>query len=391
MLVKPDSDVVAKIKVIGVGGGGSNAVNTMISQYDIKGVEFVAVNSDAQALKNSLAGTQLQIGGELTRGLGVGGDPELGSRSAEESVDHIHEQLAGADMVFITCGMGGGTGTGAAPVIASIAKNLGALTVAVVTKPFHFEGSKRMAIALEGIENLKDKVDTLIVVPNQRLLEIIDKNISFLEAMRKVDEVLAMAVRSIAGLVIQTGFINVDFADVKSIMQDAGSAWMGIGKATGEDRAEEAAREAISSPLLETTINGATGVLLTITGGNDLSMHEVNAAAELVREAADPNAQIIFGASVDEDMKDELEITVLATGFKADPLVMPTTKIASSTPSTLPSDNDFNVDIVPKAKKDKKEDKDVLGGDEKQGFPEEDLKLDEDDELDVPAFMRRKK
>jgi cell division protein FtsZ len=391
MLVQPDSDVVAKIKVIGVGGGGSNAVNTMISQYDIQGVEFVAVNTDAQALKNALASTKLQIGNELTRGLGVGGDPELGSRSAEESVDEVHEHLAGADMVFITCGMGGGTGTGAAPVIASIAKNLGALTVAVVTKPFHFEGSKRMAIALEGIENLKDKVDTLIVVPNQRLLEVIDKNISFLEAMRKVDEVLAMAVRSIAGLVTQTGFINVDFADVKSIMQDAGSAWMGIGRASGEDRAEEAAREAISSPLLETSINGATGVLLTITGGSDLSMHEVNAAAELVKESADSNSQIIFGATVDEDLKDELEITVLATGFKADPLVMPTTKVASTTPSTFPSSDEVNVDLTSPTQKKEKTGSEALDVSEKQGFPEDDVKLEEDDELDVPAFMRRKK
>ncbi|MFH1547054.1 MAG: cell division protein FtsZ [bacterium] len=391
MLVKPDSEIVAKIKVIGIGGGGTNAVNTMISQYDIQGVEFIGVNTDAQALKNSLASTQLQIGTELTRGLGVGGDPELGAKAAEESVDAVHEHLAGADMVFITCGMGGGTGTGAAPVIASIAKNLGALTVAVVTKPFHFEGSKRMTIALEGIEDLKDKVDTLIVVPNQRLLEIVDKNISFLEAMRKVDEVLAMAVKSIAGLVTQTGFINVDFADVKSIMLEAGSAWMGIGRSSGENRAEEAAKQAISSPLLETSINGSTAVLLTITGGPDLSMHEVQQAAELVRENADGGAQIIFGAAIDEDMKEDIEITVLATGFRADPQVMPTTKIASTTPSSFP---DFDeIGEMEKGKKDKKDKKkEDLDFSEKNGFPDDEiLKEEDDDELEVPAFMRRKK
>lgn len=390
MLVKPDSEIVAKIKVIGVGGGGSNAVNTMISQYDIQGVEFITVNTDAQALKNSLASTQLQIGEELTRGLGVGGDPELGTKSAEESVDAIHEHLAGADMVFITCGMGGGTGTGAAPVIASIAKNLGALTVAVVTKPFHFEGSKRMAVAMEGIESLKDKVDTLIVVPNQRLLEIVDKNISFLEAMRKVDEVLAMAVKSIAGLVTQTGFINVDFADVKAVMLEAGSAWMGIGRANGENRAEEAAKQAISSPLLETSINGSTAMLLTITGGSDLSMLEVQQAADLIRENADGAAQIIFGASIDEDMKDDIEITVLATGFRADPLVIPTTRVSSTTPSNLPDFDDLDEVEKPARSKNGKE-KSKLDFSEKAGFPEDQMAKEEDDELEVPAFMRRKK
>jgi cell division protein FtsZ len=326
MLVKPTTDPVAKIKVVGIGGGGGNAVNTMISQYNIEGVEFIAVNTDSQVLKNNLAPIQIQLGKELTRGLGAGGNPDIGTQAAEESVDAIHEHLAGADMVFLTCGMGGGTGTGAAPVISSIAKNLGALTVAVVTKPFDFEGRRRMDVALRGIDELKEKVDTLIVIPNQRLLDIIDKNVSFLEAMRRVDDVLAQGVKSIAGLVTQSGFINVDFADVKTIMSEAGTALMGIGSATGENRAVAAAKQATTSPLLETSIDGATGVLFTVTGGTDLSMLEVDQAANLIQEAVDPAANIIFGATVDEEMKDDIKITVLATGFDANAQVMPTVR-----------------------------------------------------------------
>lgn len=315
MLIKPQSSNLAKIKVIGVGGGGSNAINNMINNYNIEGVEFIAVNTDAQALGNSQAEIKLQIGAELTRGLGSGGDPNIGRKAAEESVDLIHENLAGADMVFITSGMGGGTGTGAASIIAGIAKNLGALTVAIVTKPFKFEGVKRAQTAEIGIKDLRERVDTLITVPNQRLLEIVEKNISFLDAMKKVDDVLGQAVRSIAHLITQTGLINVDFADVKSIMSDAGSSLMGMGSATGEGRAIEAAKQAITSPLLELSIEGAKGVLFNIIGGEDLTMQEVDDAAQLISDAAHPDANIIFGATIDPEIKEELQITVLATGF----------------------------------------------------------------------------
>ncbi len=383
MLVKPTTDAIAKIKVIGIGGGGGNAVNTMISQYNIEGVEFIAVNTDAQVLKNSLAPIQIQLGKELTRGLGAGGNPDVGTQAAEESVDSIHEHLAGADMVFLTCGMGGGTGTGSAPVISSIAKNLGALTVAVVTKPFEFEGRRRMDVALRGIEELKEKVDTLIVIPNQRLLDIIDKNVSFLEAMRRVDDVLAQGVKSISGLVTQSGFINVDFADVKSVMSDAGTALMGIGSATGENRAITAAKQATTSPLLETSINGATGVLFTVTGGNDLSMLEVDQAANLIQEAVDPSANIIFGATVDEEMKDEVKITVLATGFNANVQVMPTVRRDPfedegddmGQRTSMDSTNNQDPRVTPRRT---------------SGMITEDVDQD-DEEIDkVPAFLRRK-
>jgi len=283
MLVKPETTSVAKIKVVGVGGGGCNAVNTMISQYDIEGVEFYAINTDGQALANSLAPNKVQIGEVLTQGLGAGGAPEIGEQAAEESADVLHEHLQGTDMVFITSGMGGGTGTGAAPIIAGIAKGHGALTVAVVTKPFMFEGKRRMELALEGIDKLRDNVDTLIVIPNQRLLDLIDEEISFLDAMRRVDSVLAQGVKSISSLVTQTGYINVDFADVKSVMTDAGTAWMGMGKASGENRSVKATKEAISSPLLEVSIDGAKGVLMNVIGGKDMSMKEVEERATLFR------------------------------------------------------------------------------------------------------------
>jgi len=392
MLVKPTTDVVAKIKVVGVGGGGGNAVNTMISQYSIEGVEFISVNTDAQVLKNSLAPIQLQLGQELTRGLGAGGNPEVGGQAAEESVDALHEHLAGADMVFLTCGMGGGTGTGATPVISSIAKNLGALTVAVVTKPFFFEGKRRMDVALQGIEELKDKVDTLIVIPNQRLLEIIDKNISFLEAMRRVDDVLAQGVKSISSLVTQSGFINVDFADVKTIMTSAGSALMGIGSASGEDRALTAAREATSSPLLETSIQGATGVLFTVTGGIDLSMHEVDQAAQLIQEVVDPLADIIFGATVDESLENDIQITVLATGFDADARVIPTTPRAKfegaepaqpSSTQPLSQQSDMDDDAADKSSST------GIPAKPRPRIPDE-PETPDNDELEVPAYLRRK-
>ncbi|MCA9386506.1 cell division protein FtsZ [Candidatus Dojkabacteria bacterium] len=315
MLVKPQAALSAKIKVVGVGGGGGNAVNTMISEHNIEDVEFIAVNTDAQALMNSKADIKLRIGEQITRGLGSGGNPTIGRKAAEESVDILHENLAGADMVFVTAGMGGGTGTGAAPIVAGISKNLGALTVAVVTKPFNFEMQKRMDQALRGIEELRDKVDTLIVVPNQRLLDIMDKSASFMDAMKKADDVLAQAVRSIANLITQTGLINVDFADVRSVMTEGGTALMGIGEASGDTRANEAANMAIQSPLLEISVDGAKGVLFNIIGGKDLSMSEVNEAAEIVKQKIAPDATFIFGASIDPNLEDKLEVTVLATGF----------------------------------------------------------------------------
>lgn len=310
-----DLDQFASIKVIGVGGGGNNAVNRMISA-GLKGVEFIAVNTDAQALQLSQTDVKIQIGSKLTKGLGAGANPEIGQKAAEESRDEIIKGLKGADMVFVTAGMGGGTGTGAAPMVAEVAKELGALTVGVVTKPFTFEGRKRMTQAETGIQNLKAKVDTLITIPNDRLLQVIDKHTSIVEAFRIADDVLRQGVQGISDLIAVPGLINLDFADVKTIMRDTGSALMGIGVAGGENRSAEAARMAISSPLLETSIEGARGVLLNITGGASLGLFEVNEAAEIIAQAADPEANIIFGAVVDERMEDEVRVTVIATGFE---------------------------------------------------------------------------
>ena len=307
-------DQLANIKVVGVGGGGSNAINRMISA-GLKGVEFVALNTDAQALRMSNAPRKIQIGEKLTKGLGAGANPEIGKKAAEESRDLLAETLDGADMVFITCGMGGGTGTGAAPVIAEIAKEQGALTVGVVTKPFSFEGRRRMAQADHGTEELKDKVDTLIVIPNDRLLQVAESQTSMLDAFRIADDVLRQGVQGISDLITVPGLINLDFADVRTIMTDAGSALMGIGIASGENRAAEAARSATASPLLEASINGAKGVLMNITGSSNMGLFEVNEAAEIVSEAADPDALVIFGAVIDDSMGDELKVTVIATGF----------------------------------------------------------------------------
>ncbi|WP_071027237.1 cell division protein FtsZ [Peptoniphilus raoultii] len=309
-----DHDDFAKIKVVGVGGGGNNAVNRMISA-GIKGVEFYAFNTDRQALKSSLADNKIQIGEKVTRGLGAGSNPDVGQESAEESIDEIRETLSGADMVFITAGMGGGTGTGAAPVIAQVAKELGLLTVGVVTKPFTFEGFKRAKSAERGISALKDKVDTLVIIPNDRLLSISDKKTSFSEAFEMADEILKQGIQGISDLISVPNLINLDFADVKTIMLDKGIAHMGIGIASGDDRATEAARLAINSPLLETSIEGAKSVLLNITAGNDLGIFEVNEAADLIRECVDEDANIIFGAGIDESLKDQVKITVIATEF----------------------------------------------------------------------------
>ncbi|MFA5030213.1 MAG: cell division protein FtsZ [Patescibacteria group bacterium] len=312
--IKPDIETFAKIKVIGTGGSGGAAIDRMIEQR-IRGVEFVAVNTDAQALHHSKAPTKIHIGKTTTRGLGAGMDPDIGRKAAEEDQEEIHELLKGADMVFITCGLGGGTGTGAAPVIAQISRDVGALTVAVVTKPFTFEGAQRRQIAEQGLAELQDNVDTLITIPNDRILQIIDKKTSLIEAFKTVDEVLRQGVQGIANLITIPGLINVDFADVKAIMANAGSALMGIGSSTGENRAVEAAKKAIDSPLLELSIDGARGILFTVTGGNSLSMYEVNEAARVITSSADQNAKVIFGANIDPNIKDEVHITVIATGF----------------------------------------------------------------------------
>ena len=305
----------ASIKVIGVGGGGSNAVNRMIDAK-IQGVEFIAINTDGQALNRSNADIRLRIGDQLTKGLGAGANPEIGQQAALESKDELQGVLQGADMVFVTAGMGGGTGTGAAPVIAKMAKDSGALTVGVVTKPFVFEGRVRLGQADKGIVTLKESVDTLITIPNERLLQIVEKNTSMIDAFRMADDVLRQAVQGISDLITINGLINVDFADVKTIMSQAGSALMGIGVAKGENRAAEAAKAAIQSPLLDTTIEGSKGVLLNITGSSNLSLFEINEAAAIVTEAADADANIIFGAVIDETLGEEIRVTVIATGFE---------------------------------------------------------------------------
>lgn len=310
-----EMDNFAQIKVVGVGGGGNNAVNRMI-EAGLKGVDFISVNTDGQALLLSQAKEKIQIGEKLTKGLGAGADPEIGKKAAEESREIIQASLEGADMVFITAGMGGGTGTGACPIVAEIAKERGALTVGVVTKPFSFEGRRRYTQAEKGIAELKSKVDTLIIIPNDRLLAVVEKRTSIVEAFRIADDVLRQGVQGISDLIAVPGLINLDFADVKTIMQDTGSALMGIGRSNGENRAQEAARMAISSPLLETSIDGAKGVLLSITSGSSLGLFEINEAAEIIAEAADPDANIIFGAVIDETLEDEVKVTVIATGFE---------------------------------------------------------------------------
>ncbi|HNW23290.1 MAG TPA: cell division protein FtsZ [Candidatus Dojkabacteria bacterium] len=405
-LITTNVDPVAKIKVIGVGGGGCNAINTMMTDYDIPGVEFMAFNTDAQTLKLSKAPVTLQLGETLTKGLGVGGNQELGAQAAEESLDQIQEHLEGADMVFITAGMGGGTGTGAAPIIAGVAKNMGALTVAVVTKPFDFEGNRRREIAEDGINSLRDKVDTLIVVPNQRLLEIADANISFIEAMKMVDSVLAEGVNSISTLISQTGYINADFNDAKSVMQNAGTALMGIGRATGDKRAELAARAATTSPLLDMSIEGATGVLYNIVG-SDLTLPEISMVSELIQEAVDPSANIKFGAQIDPSLGDEIVITIVATGFDEKKQVYTKQQkgdddddafglggIPISSSDFDKEDDDYeekeekSFDAVESKKEDEeeeKEDEDFYKGAAKKIEIEDDF----DDPLDKPAFMRK--
>lgn len=356
-------DGTALIKVIGVGGAGNNAINRMI-ESGIKGVEFIAVNTDRQALQISKASTRIQIGEKLTRGLGAGANPDIGGQAAEESKSEIAEVLRGADMVFVTAGMGGGTGTGAAPIVAATAKELGILTIGVVTKPFTFEGKKRLTQAERGISNLKDKVDTLVVIPNDKLLQIIDRKTSIVEAFKMADDVLRQGVQGISDLISVPGLINLDFADVKTIMLNTGMAHMGIGRASGENRAEDAAKEAIQSPLLETSIEGARGVIINITGGPDLGLQEANTAAELVQRSVDPEANIIFGVVTDESLGDEIQITVIATGFEKEENI-----------STIGVENLVNntwnkkINSIPTS---------------------QDTRSENQNDLDIPSFLRKK-
>ncbi len=368
-----DIDTFAKIRVVGVGGSGTNSVNRMI-QARVKGIEFIAVNTDAQALVHSEAPTKIQIGKETTRGLGAGSDVEIGRKAIEENKEEVYEALKGSDMVFVAYGAGGGTGTGAGPTVAAIAKELGALTVGIVTKPFSFEGMRRKKVAEAGIEELKEKVDTLIVIPNDRLLQVIDKKTSLTDAFMVVDDILRQGVQGISDLITIHGIINVDFADVKAVMADAGSALMGIGRGAGDNRAIEAARSAIESPLLELSIDGAKGILFNITGGPDMSMYEIDEAAKAITEAADPDALIIFGAIVDEAMAGEIKITVIATGFEEQP--------AEEKPPAKPRILEqrirspfFEREPLPKPKVERVPQK---GG------------LKSEDELEIPAFIRRK-
>jgi len=372
MEIKPDIETFAKIKVVGVGGSGGSAVNRMISS-GVKGVEFIAINTDVQALHYSLAPTKIHIGKTITRGLGAGMDPEMGRKAAEENANEIREAMKNADMVFITCGEGGGTGTGAAPVVAEIARDLGALTVAVVTKPFMFEGNARRNLAEAGHLALAEKVDTIITIENDRLLQIIDKKTALLDAFKIVDDVLRQGVSGISELITVPGLINVDFADVKAIMKEQGSALMGIGESDGENRAVEAAKAAISSPLLELSMDGAKGILFIVAGGPSLAMHEINEAAKIITASADSQAKIIFGATIDETLGDTLRVTVVATGFGNE--IKRKSSEDIKTLSNKPNASNTPAPIKSKIEEPKKEDYTLKN---------------DDDDLDIPAFIRRK-
>lgn len=397
MLIRPQATNFAKIRVVGIGGGGSNAIGSMIAQSSIKGVDFVAVNTDAQALLLNKAENKIQIGDQFTKGLGSGGDPEIGRQAAEESREKIKHMLEGSDMVFLTAGMGGGTGTGAAPIVAEVAKEVGALTVAVVTKPFMFEGTRRMVTAEEGIDNLKDKVDTLIVIPNQRIMEVVDRKLSLIDAFKVADSVLNQGVQGISEIITMPGLINVDFADVKSIMSDAGSALMGIGSGVGENRAQTAARSAIASPLLEISMDGARGVLFNIVGGLDLAMTEVDEAAKIISAAADPDANIIFGATIDETMHDQIRITVVATGFDQTKQRLQKFVIQQPQP-VIPGTNLVRRDLPEESTSNPSANSGqgaAAGGQdqqqqEEQPKPEEKKVENIEDEWDIPAFLRQR-
>jgi cell division protein FtsZ len=393
MEVKPNIETFAKIKVVGVGGSGGAAISRMIHSK-IRGVDFIAINTDAQDLHHTPAPKKLHIGKTVTKGLGAGMDPELGKKSAEEAQSEIHDALKGADMIFISCGMGGGTGTGASPIVAQVARDLGALTIAVVTKPFSFEGAQRESIAEKGVEELTDKVDTIIVIPNDRILQIVDKKTSLIEAFKTVDEVLRQGVQGISDIITVPGLINVDFADVKAIMKDAGSSLMGIGKGKGENRAQTAAKQAIDSPLLEISVDGARGILFTVSGPRNLGMYEVDEAAKIITESADPNAKIIFGAVIDENLKDEVKITVIATGFEKEKrlgLGLPSWPgLSLDKVKEKPSFFEKKEETRPKShfwlRKSKADEFSSMGSKEDR----EEEKGKEEEELEVPAFIRKK-
>lgn len=386
MEIKPEIETFAKIKVIGIGGSGGSVINRMISSK-IRGVEFIAINTDAQALHHCRANNKLHIGKMTTRGLGAGMDPELGRKAAEENQDEIHEILKGADMIFLTCGLGGGTGTGGSPIIADIARDAGALTVAIVTRPFSFEGGQRASIAESGLSELADKVDTIITIPNDRLLQIIDKKTSLLEAFLIVDEVLRQGVQGISDLITVPGLINVDFADVKAIMENTGSALMGIGKAGGENRAVEAAKAAIESPLLELSIDGAKGILFTVTGSPDLGMYEVNEAAKIITGSADSNAKVIFGSVIDDSLKDEVKITVIATGFGQPK----TKKIKEVAPAEkFPFLKKEEETVVSRPISAIPSEASKISADRLRAEKMKEEKEKEEDELEIPAFIRKK-
>ncbi|MBP7967635.1 cell division protein FtsZ [Candidatus Woesebacteria bacterium] len=384
MLIKPKAGQAAKIKVVGVGGGGGNAINSMIKEGGIEGVEFVAVNTDAQALLHNKAEIKIQIGDQLTKGLGSGGNPDVGRQAAEESKEKLKDELGSADMIFITCGEGGGTGTGASPIVAEVAKESGALTVAVVTKPFDFEGSPRRSSADNGIDFLKESVDTLIVIPNQRVLQVIDKKTSIIEAFKRIDTVLHQGVKGIAELITLPGLINVDFADVKSIMQNSGNAIMGMGIGSGEKRAITAIRQAISSPLLDTSIEGAKGILLNIVGGEDLAMSEIDEAASMIAKSVDADANIIFGAAIDEKLVDQIKITVIATRFDENRMKLfkfQRPQDQEPPPKETPVEEDLT--LYPPEERGTSERKD--------NRPEPSSRSSTDsDEFDIPAFLRKK-
>ncbi len=424
--IKPEIETFAKIKVVGVGGSGGSAINRMVGD-GIRGVEFIGINTDAQALSNSGAKHKIQIGIETTKGLGAGMNPDVGTRSAEENIEEIEGALEGSDMVFITCGLGGGTGTGAAPVIADIAKNNGALTVAVVTKPFSFEGAQRKAIADHGFSELENRVDTIITISNDKIWNVLDRKTSWPEALRAVDGILHQGIQGISEIITIPGMINVDFADVRAIMEDAGSALMGIGRASGEDRAKRAAKEAVDSPLLDVSIAGAKGILFTVTGGDDLAMFEVNEIAEIITASADGNAKIIFGTVIDDSMKGEIKVMVIATGFEN--FEVPMKEISKSNSFYIPSKyvNSMNNPSVKKFESksvqmksstrdiedaDETKEEEIIDNIDNEDFVEdnEDIKdnsvfynrkksddtqnfnlgIESNDELDIPAFLRRK-
>ncbi len=388
----------AQIKVVGVGGGGSNAVNRMIEE-GLTGVEFIAINTDAQALLLSNAPMRVRMGDKLTRGLGAGGDPEVGRKAAEESSDELYQVLDGADMVFITAGLGGGTGTGGVPIIAKIAKEVGALTIGVVTRPFSFEGAQRAMTALTGIEHLKEQVDTLIVIPNDRLLQIVDKKANLQEAFRVADDVLRQGIQGISELITVPGLINLDFADVRTIMSEGGAALMAVGHATGEDRARKAAEMAISSQLLDVTIDGARGILFNVTGGTNMTLFEVNEAAAIIKETAHPDVNLIFGAVIDENISDELRITVIATGFEQPtaplqsraraPRRQPVTTEVDSAPLFGGRSGDAREAARRPTREPARTPVSQAPANQPEPFPVSTLPYDKDD-LDIPAFLRRR-